>query len=105
MRTLEFTVESQRIRKKVDCDFSNLVAGSAGYLKAKFYFSDEWTNCKKAASFWLGDEEHPILLDANDECVIPAEALTGNMFRVSVMGVRGEYKITSKKTKVRQEVQ
>lgn len=105
MRTLEFTVESQRIRKKVDCDFSNLVAGSVGYLKAKFYFSEEWDKCKKAASFWVGDEEHPILLDSNDECVIPSEALTDSMFRVSVMGVRSDFKITSKKTKVRQEVQ
>lgn len=104
MRTLEFIVEGQRIKKKTDCDFSNIVAGSVGYLKAKFYFSSEWDGCKKAASFWANDDEHPVLLDSNDECVISPEALTGSSFKVSVTGAKTDYKIKSTKTKVRQEV-
>lgn len=104
MRTLKFVVEGQSIKKKTDCDFSGLVAGSMGYLRAKFQFSVEWHGCKKAASFWLGDEEHSVLLDELDSCMIPTEALTGEMFKVSVTGVKHNYKIKTNKTKVRQEV-
>ena len=104
MRTLEFVVEGQLIKKKTDCDFSNIVSGSIGYLKAKFYFSSEWDNCRKAASFWVDDNEYPVLLDVNDECVIHPQALTGERFLVSVTGAKSDYKIKTTKTKVRQEV-
>lgn len=104
MRTLKFTVEGQTIKKKSDCDFSGLVAGSENYLKAKFLFSVEWHGCKKAASFWLGDQEHAVLLDDFDSCMIPSEVLTGEQFKVSVTGVKKLYKITTNQTKVRQEV-
>lgn len=104
MRTLEFNVEAQRLTKKVDCDFENIVSGSIGYLKAVFYFSDEWRDCIKAASFWLNGQEYSILLDGDDACVIPSEALTGNHFLVSVTGVKPGYKIKSTKIKIRQEV-
>ena len=104
MRTLEFVAESQLLKKKTDCDFSNIVAGSVGYLEAKFHFSSEWDDCRKAASFWADGNEYPVLLDSNNTCVIPPQALTGERFLVSVTGVRSEYKIKSTKTKVRQEV-
>jgi hypothetical protein len=92
------------LKKQSDCDFSGLVAGSKGYLRAKFTFSNEWSGCKKAASFWVGDSEHPALLDSNDSCVIPPEALVGESFKVSVIGVKTDYRIDSTQTKVRQEV-
>lgn len=104
MRTLKFVVNGQTIKKQTDCDFSGLVAGSIGYLRAAFTFSSEWNDCRKAASFWLGDQEHGRLLDENDSCMIPEEALTGEMFKVSVTGVKPDYKIKTTKTKVRQEV-
>lgn len=107
-RFLEFKVNKQRLLKKEDCDFSFIVAGSAGYLRAKFYFSEEWIGCKKAASFWIGDAEYAVLLNSNDECIIPKEVLIGGYFSVSVTGmvenVGGNYKITTNKIKVRQEV-
>ena len=104
-RILEFDVVRQRITKLRSCDFTNIVAGSNGYLRAKFYFSQsEWNDCRKAASFWLDSEEHAVLLDETDTCLIPAEVLAGNMFKVSVTGVRPGYKITTNKTKVKQEV-
>lgn len=104
MRVLKFKADGQRIKKQADCDFSGLVAGSVGYLRAKFTFSDEWANCKKAASFWIGEKEYPALLDDEDSCVIPTEVLIGEMFEVSVLGVKPYYKINTGKTKVRQEV-
>ena len=107
MRTLEFVVDGQRLTKDKNCDFSNIVAGSVGYLKAKFNFSHEWDGCKKAASFWIGDNyEHEVaaLLDLRNECVIPSDALQGDSFKVSVTGMKNNYQITSSKTKVNQEV-
>lgn len=104
MRTLEFKVDGQRLKKQSDCDFSGLVAGSEGYLKAKFTFSDEWLGCKKAASFWIEDQEYAVLLGSDDSCIIPAAALTSDTFKVSVTGAKNGYTIPTNKTKVRQEV-
>lgn len=104
MRVLEFIADGQRLKKRSDCDFSGLVAGSVGYLRAKFTFSDEWSDCKKAASFWVGEKEYPALLDTDDSCEIPPDALVGELFEVSILGVKQDYKILTTKTKVRQEV-
>lgn len=106
MRILEFSVVKQRLMKKRSCDFTGLVAGSVGYLHAKFHFSEnEWGNCTdKIARFWLDDQEHAVRLDENDSCVIPHEVLTGKNFEVSVLGATSGYKIETNKINVRQEV-
>ena len=105
MRTLEFIVDKQRIRKNSECDFSGIVAGSENYLEAKFYFSPDWDECsKKVASFWNGDEEHAAFLNENNACVIPHEALTSDKFSVSVIGVSSSYRIGTNRSKVKQEV-
>lgn len=104
-RVLEFTVDKQRITRKKGCDFSHIVAGSVGYLKAKFYFtSSEWKGCKKAASFWLNDEESAVLLNKSNTCLIPSNALVGEKFQVSVTGIRDGMTFETNKTKVKQEV-
>lgn len=106
MRILEFNVNKQRLIKKIGCDFGGLVAGSVGYLKAKFYFSDnEWAGCTtKIARFWLDGAEHAISLDSNNACVIPPDVLTGSKFEVSVLGAAPGYQIKTNKIAVRQEV-
>ena len=105
MRELRFNVEKQRITKQKDCDFSGIVAGSIGYLDAKFYFSEEWDQCvTKIARFWTNGNEHSVILDAVNECEIPPEALTTRVFEVSVMGVGPSFRIDTNKVKVRQEV-
>lgn len=106
MRILEFNVAKQRLTKKRDCDFGGLVAGSVGYLHAKFYFSEnEWGNCSdKIARFWLDEEEYAVRLDENNSCVIPSKVLTVDKFEVSVLGVAPDYRIDTNKIAVRQEV-
>ena len=106
MRILEFKVDKQVLRKQPGCDFSDIVANSVGYLKAKFHFSgDEWIGCKKVASFWVDDKEYPVLLDDNNMCDIPSESLVGNAFKVSLTGAKSTgYRINTTKFKVRQEV-
>lgn len=106
MRILEFNVEKQRITKKQDCDFSELVAGSIGYLYAEFHFSqNEWSKCtQKVARFWIGDREYAKLLSDSNICEIPPEVLTGKRFSVSVLGVGNDYQIETNKISIRQEV-
>lgn len=113
MRTLEFEVKEQRLRKQPGCDFSYIVAGSSGYLRAKFNFSSEWDGCQKAASFFAENSELEIgvLLDRDDCCMIPHDVLEGGSFSLFVTGVRvssnvtqPKYLIQSGKMTVRQEV-
>ena len=106
MRILEFEVQKQRLKRRQTCDFSGLVAGSKGYLHARFYFSEEeWTACtNKVARFWIGDKEHAAMLDEHNCCEIPPEALVGAEFEVSMLGVAPKYEIKTNKICIRQEV-
>lgn len=105
MRILEFEVNKQVIKRKPGCDFSNIVAGSVGYLHAKFYFSKEWNDCTKAASFIANNNLYPVLLDDNNMCIIPKEVLGGKFFEVAVKGARiPDYVIDTSRIKIRQEV-
>nr|DAJ42823.1 MAG TPA: hypothetical protein [Caudoviricetes sp.] len=104
MRTLEFVVKGQKMIKKADCDFTNIIAGSKGYLRAKFYFeSDEWKDSKKVAGFWSGGQEFAAFLD-DDSCLIPEEALTRYYFLVQVTGIKGYQRIKTSTIEVSQEV-
>ena len=104
IRTLEFEVKQQNLNKKRGCDFSRIVAGTSGYLRAKFYFSEEWNGCAKVASFESSSVEGPqaILLDYEDSCDIPAEVLKADRFEVSVLGGKNNMRINTNKYKVRQ---
>lgn len=106
MRILEFDVVKQRLKKRPGCDFTGLVAGSVGYLHAKFHFlENDWNSCTdKIARFWMNDEEHAFRLDKGNVCEIPSEVLTNTMFQVSVIGVAPGYKIETNKITVRQGV-
>lgn len=103
MRLLSFNVDAQHISKDPDCDFTKIVAGTRNYLRAHFTFSPEWQDCVKVASFWKGGKEHAVMLE-NDECEIDSEALTGITFGVTVTGQKGNYRITTNRVLVRQEV-
>lgn len=100
MRTLKFRITGQNI--KPDGDFTGIVRGSKGFLKAKFDFSNEWQGCKKAASFWKYGREYAVPI-IGSECDIPEEALTGICFGVSVTGVGNGFRITTNKCSVKQE--
>lgn len=105
MRTLKFIVEGQIIRQDPNCDFSNLVPGTEGYLRAEFSFSPEWKNCVKAASFWsaVGDEYPPQLLADGKSCLIPAEATQRYAFKIGVVGKSNNAKLTTNKVIVKQD--
>lgn len=105
MRTLKFIVDDQILRQDPNCDFSNLIPGTNGYLVAEFSFSKTWEGVSKVAAFYspLGREYPPRLLADGRTCVIPFEALEKRVFTIQVIGKKGESKLTTNKLAVRQD--
>ena len=104
MRTLKFIVDDQIIRQDPSCDFSGLVPGTQDYLQARFTFSSEWKGCVKVAAFYsmLGREYPLQILEDGATCMIPAEALKKRIFKIQVVGKKGEFKILTNKVTVDQ---
>ena len=103
MRVLDFIATGQTLARAPACDFTGIVAGSRGYLRARFQFSREWAGCKKVAVFISKGQEHPVPLELN-MCEIPAEALTGRLVHVYVVGQRPGYQIATDETAFSQTV-
>lgn len=101
MRVLDFNVDRQTISKSDTCDFSGLIAGSSGYLFARFKFSQEWTGYHKVAVFSNKSGEYPTKIRGGI-CEVPAEALTEDMFKVTVIGKRGSKYLPCDSTSVNQ---
>jgi hypothetical protein len=91
MRTLVYRVAGQRLIPIGD--HTGLMAGSKGYLQAKFEFNDDWIGCMKVASFYSNDEEYAEPLDENNSCMIPPESITKSVFEVRVEGRKPNYRI------------
>lgn len=104
MRTLKFIVDKQIIKQDPDCDFSGIVPGSKGYLKAEFAFSSEWDGALKVAGFWRGSTEcPPQVIKDGVSCMIPAEALVGKRFGIQVLGKKDGMRLATNQIKVRQD--
>lgn len=88
IRTLKFIVEGQCIKHDLLCDFSGVIPGSEGHLKAEFQFSPEWAGRDKAAAFWSasGRKYPSVALSDDDSCIIPQEALQTRTFKVQIIG-------------------
>lgn len=101
MRTLEFIVEGQTIKKSPSCNFDGLVPGTDGYLQAKFSFSKEWNGTARVVGFWTNRQECPpkILKDGRT-CMIPAEALVNKRFELQVLGKREDLVISTNKIEI-----
>lgn len=104
MRSVRFIVNGQIITQDPNCDFSDLVPGTEGYLQAEFAFSSEWNGYVKVAKFCsdMGREYTPQVLENGKTCMIPAEALKRRIFKVSVIGKKKNLKLTTNKVAVSQ---
>lgn len=100
-RRLRFIVKGQEILKDPACDFSNIVANSRGYLIANFTFIGNWTGMNKVGIFCRSGTEYAVKITDN-ECVIPAEALTHTNFNICVCGVNGSTQVFTNKIIIRQ---
>ena len=102
MRVLKFKVDKQRLKK--GGDFSHIIAGSKGYLRASFDFSEDWGECKKVAAFYDSKmNEHAVAI-INGECSVPDEVTDSNKFYVRVVGSGEDYRVKTGLFMVRQEV-
>lgn len=88
MRYLDFKVDGQILQK--NGNFDNLIAGTNGYLIARFSFSHEWMGTMKVASF----NDIPVLL-VNNQCKVPKDILEYHRIVVDAEGRRENYRITT----------
>lgn len=96
MRVLSFRVDGQVLSLDKKCDFSGIAKGTSGYLAASFIF--DWPKCTKVAVFTSADGvERAVKLDNRDRCMIPAEALKGDYFKVHCVGVTSSYTVITNK--------
>lgn len=104
MRTLKFAVNAQRITSDPNCDFSGIVPGTVGYLKAHFSFSPEWAGMVKVAEFrkYLCDEPVSVPI-INGECAVPDTVTGGKAWYVKIIGKRGDVILPTCNCKVEQE--
>ena len=104
MRTIHFIVDKQSISLDPACNVDDLVPGTKRYLQANFSFSSEWDGCVKVAAFFsnLGREYEPQVLTNGATCIIPSEALAKSIFKVQVIGQKGDYNISTNKVIVHQ---
>lgn len=69
----------------------NNIECEPGALDILFHFSDEWDKMVKVAGFARGDIEfEPQPLIHGEYCEVPQEAMSGNFFRVFVVGKNSE---------------
>lgn len=96
MRTLVFNVDGQIITREKPEEV--IVAGSSGYWKAKFLFSDDWDKCRKVVGFFTkyGKELPPRVLSSENICEIPKEALELHQFEIKLYGKGLGVNITTK---------
>lgn len=98
VRTIRFIVDRQIIKKDPDCDFSGLVPGSEGCLRAEFSFSPDWNGFAKVATFRSANKDYdPQILSDGKSCLIPSAVLAREAFRVGIIGKNpsGQLKPTS----------
>lgn len=91
MRTLSYKIIGQRLIPVGD--HTGLIAGTKGYLRAQFEFDNDWDDCLKVASFYAYKEEYAELLNSENSCIIPQEALTESEFEVQLEGRSKNYRI------------
>lgn len=104
MRTLRFIVKNQIIEPDPNCDFSNIVPGTEGYLRVEFEFSSDWRGCTKVAQFWSGGKEcEPKALKEGRYCMVPADASVNRSFDIRVYGRRGALKLVTNEVTVIQD--
>ena len=104
MRILRFIINDQIIKRDSNCDFSNLVPGTEGYIQAEFIFSSDWNNTIRVAAFYsmTGQEYEPQVLKDGKTCMIPAEALKQHSFKIQLIGKKNNFKIITNKVVVHQ---
>lgn len=98
MKTLEYSVEKDEIKKSSSVNYSELVPGSGETINLKFIFSKDWDNTVKVVEFVTRDgvECEPQIV-INNMCSIPEQALKEHIFHIRVLGKSINNLLTTKK--------
>ena len=88
MRILKFIVEGSTLKQDPSCNFKGLFPGANQPIQAEFSFSEDWIGIPKVVGFYsmLDNEYPPQLIDENNRCMIPPEALERTAFKLKVLG-------------------
>lgn len=102
MRDLQFTVDEQTL--SASGDILNIVRGSKGYLRCRFAFcQDSWKRCNVVVVFESeSNTEYAVPLNRDGVCDVPDEVTDGKHFKIRLIGVRGDYRITTNKILINQ---
>ena len=89
MRTLRFRVSGQELTRAPGCDFSNIIAGTSGYLQTAFEFGPDWDDTVRVAAFYpyLQSQEVGRLI-RDGACIVPDEITPCDQFKIGVVGQR-----------------
>lgn len=105
MRTLRFRVSGQELTRAPGCDFSNIIAGTSGYLQVAFEFDSDWDDTVRVAAFYphLQDREVATLI-RDGACIVPDEVAAYDQFKIGVVGQRENgQRITTNLITIKQE--
>ena len=104
MRVLKFIVHGKTLELDPTCDFSGLFPGREAEVKAVFSFSNEWTPAIKVVAFEsvTGIEYTPQVLDDENSCFIPTEALARSVFKLQVIGKHAKTRFKTNTVRVYQ---
>lgn len=88
MRTLSFIVNQNVLTQDPTTSFDGLFPAPNQEIQANFAFSEDWTGVPKVVAFYsmLGKEFPPQLIDEENHCMIPPEALSLPAFKLQVLG-------------------
>ena len=101
MRTLKFVVDDLSIKQDRTCSFRGLFPGPDQWIEAEFTFSKDWDGVPKVAAFYsmMDKEFTPQIINEDNRCVIPSEALKLPAFKMQILGnKRGKIMTTNTMT-------
>lgn len=85
----------------------SVVSDSVNFEKIKFDFPEKWGGYIKTAVFRHGEDKLSVILDAQNDlcydcyaCYVPHEVIKYPKFTVSVFGIMGNSRITSKEAAI-----
>ena len=105
MRTLRFNVSGQELIRAPGSDFSNIIAGTSGYLQAAFEFGADWDGTVRVAAFYpYPQSEEVAALITDGACIVPDEITVCDTFKIGVVGQRENgQRITTNLITIKQE--
>ena len=105
MRTLRFRVSGQELIRAPGCDFSNIIAGTSGYLQVAFEFGPDWDGTVRVAAFYPYLQSLEVgRLIRDGVCIVPDEITPCVQFKIGVVGQRENgQRITTNLITIKQE--